>query len=95
MVLPAVVIVLAVALGAMQVAGEQSRLQSAASDAARSLGRGDTSGFEAVRLVSARASIVESQHDDLACVTVTAPANLSAFIRVTLSANACALDDGR
>ncbi len=92
-VLPAVVLVLAVALGAMQLAGEQLRLQGATADAARLLGRGDPGATARVQQVAVDAQLSESRQGDLVCAEARAPVSLGILIGITLSASACALDD--
>jgi hypothetical protein len=94
-VVPAVVLVLAFALGAMQLAGEQVRLQAAVAQAARSYGRGDAGASEPIVQVAAHAEISRIRRGELVCVTATAPANLGILIGITLIAHNCALDDGQ
>ena len=97
-VIPAVILVLAAALGCMQVAGEQLRLQDATADAARSLARGDGSGHASGRLHKAVAGATFSvQHrGDLLCVTARARSSAGAGLLslLTVRATACALDGG-
>ena len=90
---PAVVLVLAIALAALQLTGEQVRLQAAVAQAARSVGRGET-GSDPVREVSPGAAVAESQRGDLLCVTATVPATLGILVGIRLSATSCALGDG-
>jgi Flp pilus assembly protein TadG len=92
-VLPAVVLVFAVALGGMQIAGEQLRLQSAVADAARMLGRGDSGAASRVRDAASGARLSESRQGDLVCATARAPTSLGFLFAITLSASSCALDD--
>jgi hypothetical protein len=87
--LPAVVLVLAGCLSAMQVAGQQLRLQDAAALAARSAARGDGTGV-AARLVPA-STVSRWTDGDLECVTLSAPGLLG----LELSATSCALGGGR
>ena len=91
--LPAVVLLLGLALAALQLVGEQLRLQSAVTDAARVLGRGEAlsqSGFgEAVP----GASVAVSRHDGLVCARSQTPAALGVLAGIQLTAAACALDD--
>jgi Flp pilus assembly protein TadG len=93
-VVPAVVLVLAFALGALQLAGEQLRLQSAVSDAARSAGRGDPLDGP-IEQVSTQAIVRADDRANLVCVQATAPANLGILVGITLSATSCALADGQ
>ncbi|MCU1421850.1 MAG: hypothetical protein JWN36_1501 [Microbacteriaceae bacterium] len=83
--MPAVVIVLACALGAMQLVTEQLRLQDAAAVAARTLARGDPG-----------ASISSAGTDGLVCVTATARGHgLPPLGALALTARSCALgNDG-
>ncbi|TAL45110.1 MAG: hypothetical protein EPN91_03010 [Salinibacterium sp.] len=92
--LPAVVIVLAGCLSAMQIAGLQLRLQDAAASAARSVARGEGEGVAATRAsrMVAGASLSERAAGDLDCVTLRAP---SALPGLNLTASSCALSGGR
>jgi Flp pilus assembly protein TadG len=95
-VIPAIVLVLAVALATMQLAGAQLRLQAAAADAARMLGRGDGAGSAQSAVARAVVGASLSRHDrgDLVCVDARAPVRLGVLPGLTLRASACALDDG-
>jgi hypothetical protein len=88
-VLPAVVVVLACCLSAMQVAGQQLRLQDAAALAARSAARDDGTGV-AARLVPG-STVSRWTDGELECVTLTAPAVLG----LELAASSCAAGGGR
>jgi hypothetical protein len=88
--LPAVILVLAIALGGMQLAGEQLRLQGAVADAARILGAGATA---VVHRVSPRARLTDSRHGDLVCAAAGAPGSLGLLPAVMVRAKACALSD--
>jgi Flp pilus assembly protein TadG len=90
--LPAVVVVVAVAVGALTGAARQVRLQDAVADAARLSARGesDQRATEAVVAAVAGASVDISRRGDLVCVTASAPALLG--LRVT--AAGCALAGG-
>lgn len=95
---PAVLGVVALLLGGVQVAALQVRAQDAASDAARGLGRGDSVAAVTARLErqvpSARLSSWVS--GDLRCVRVeVAPAGAAALLGLRARADACALDDAR
>lgn len=92
--LPAVVLVLACCLSGFSVAGQQLRLQDAAALAARTLARGGDPQALAARLVPA-AHVTRSADDDLDCVTLSAPANLTALLPIMLTARSCALGGGR
>ena len=95
MALPAVVIVLACALGGISLAGEQLRLQGAAFEAARLLGRGDPGALQRVRAVDPDSTLVMRRSGDAICADVIARASLGVLSGIILSASACALDDGR
>jgi Flp pilus assembly protein TadG len=90
--LPAVVIVLAACLGAVQLVGAQVRVQDAASQAARSLARGDDPAPALEALPGAR--LAASARGDLECATVSVPARALGGIEVRLSATGCALGGG-
>jgi hypothetical protein len=88
-VLPGVVLVLACCLSAMQVAGQQLRLQDAAALAARASARGDDTSV-AARLVPG-STVSRWTDGDLDCVSLTAPALLG----LELTASSCAAGGGR
>lgn len=95
---PAVLGVVALLLGGVQVAGLQLRAQDAAADAARGLGRGDSAAAVAARLELqvAGASLSSWVDGDLRCVRVdVAPAGVAALLGLRARAGACALDDAR
>lgn len=94
---PAVLGVVALLLGGVQVAGLQVRAQDAAADAARGLGRGDSAAAVATRLQrQVPGAVLSSWVDgDLRCVRVeVAPAGAAAILGLRARAGACALDDG-
>ena len=96
--MPAVLLVLAVLLGGIQLAGLQLRAQDAAADAARSWARGESgavvAGHLSQQLPGARAS--RSSRGDLVCATVRASARgAAARLGVSVAASACALGGGR
>lgn len=95
---PAVLGVVALLLGGVQVASLQVRAQDAASDAARGLGRGDSAAAVAGRLERqlAGASLSSWVDGDLRCVQVeAAPAGPAAVLGLRARGRSCALDDGR
>jgi Flp pilus assembly protein TadG len=92
-VMPAVILVLAVALGSMQIAGEQLRLQSAVADAARMVGRGDSSAGARVQAAAPGARLTENVRGSLVCASARAPTSFGPLFGLTLSATSCALDD--
>ncbi|MCU1510149.1 MAG: hypothetical protein JWQ12_2414 [Glaciihabitans sp.] len=95
-VLPAVLLVLAIALGSLQVAGEQLRLQQGVADASRLLARGDD-GAASLSAAVPNATLAQRRQGDLVCATATAPASfgVGAVPGIQLHASACALAGGR
>ncbi|QEO08698.1 TadE family type IV pilus minor pilin [Protaetiibacter larvae] len=93
--LPAVVLVLAVCLGAVGAGSQQLRLQDAAAVAARALGRG--APFDAAAVGLDPGTTTERWTDaGLVCVRLTAAARGPAGIAgLRLSAASCAADAGR
>ena len=94
--LPAVLLVLATMLGGVQLGTLQLRLQDAAADAARSLGRGDSAPALASRISrqapSARWSVTRPA--GLVCVHLAASAAPPAgVLGLSASATSCALDE--
>ena len=93
---PAVLGVVALLLGGVQVAGLQMRAQDAAADAARGFGRGDSAAVVATRLERQvpGAALSNWSDGDLRCVRVeAAPAGPVAVLGLRARAGACALDD--
>lgn len=93
---PAALGVVALLLGGVQVAGLQVRVQDAAADAARGLGRGDAPSAVASRLQQQVPGAGYSSWPDgeLRCVRVeAAPAGPAAVLGLRARAEACALDD--
>lgn len=97
-VIPAVILILAFGLTSLQLAGQQVRLQDAAADAARILGRGDSPALatSVARRAAAGARITTSHPSGLVCATVRAPAPspVGTVLGLTLAATSCALDAG-
>ena len=91
--LPAVVLVLGLALAAMQLVGEQVRLQVAVADVARVLGRGDAGSLVDLQQAAPGATLVTTRPDGLVCARARAPAALGVIVGIELTASACALDD--
>ncbi|GAA4153758.1 TadE family type IV pilus minor pilin [Leifsonia shinshuensis] len=88
--LPAVLLCLALCVGAIQASAQQARLLDHAASAARLLGRGDTAPGPpdgATRSVGTEGGLL--------CVTVTAPSRAGGIgaLGLTVSARSCALDD--
>jgi hypothetical protein len=94
-VLPAVVLVLGCALGAMQLAAEQLRLQGADAAAARLLGRGDPGARALVLAVNPDATFVVRSSGDVICAESSAPGSIGILLGITITASACALDDSQ
>jgi Flp pilus assembly protein TadG len=91
-VMPAVVIVLACALGTMQLVTEQLRLQDAAAVAARTLARGDPGAAARAAAAAPGASITHAENDGLICVTATARGHgLPPLGAIMLGARSCSL----
>ncbi|MBB2975088.1 Flp pilus assembly protein TadG [Microbacterium endophyticum] len=93
--LPAVLVVVALAVGTLGAASRHVRLQDAAADAARWVARGEdaTSAIALVGdAVSGAAASIE-QRGDLVCVVASAPAGV-ALAFVELHASSCALAGG-
>lgn len=94
-VIPAVILVLACVLGALQLVGQQLRLQDAAADAARIAARGEPqlAAHQAGRLVPG-AVLTSENRDGLVCVRLRAPAGVAGVLlgAVALTASGCALD---
>lgn len=88
--LPAVLLCLALCVGAVQAAGQQARLRDHAAAAARLIGRGDPPPEPprgATRTIGSEGLLV--------CVTVSAPSSAVglAAVGATVSARSCVLDD--
>jgi len=94
--LPVVVLMIGVVLGCGAVGAQLVRVQDAAADVARLLGRGDTTADALAfseRAVPAGALTVE-RRDGLVCVQLRAPARVMLTLPVVqLHGTACALDD--
>jgi len=91
---PAVLGVVALLLGGVQVAALQVRAQDAAADAARGLGRGDAPATVAARLDRQvpGATLAQWVDGDLTCVRVeVAPAGPVAALGLRAGADSCAL----
>jgi hypothetical protein len=95
--LPALALILAIAVGAILVAGLQVRAQDAAADAARGLARGDSTGVVGARLDRhlPGASLESWREGDLVCVRVSiAPAGTVGLVGVRARGQSCALGGG-
>jgi hypothetical protein len=95
-VVPAVVVVLAVSLGGLQLATQQLRLQDAAALVARDAARGaDTAGLADSLVPGSKARL--ERRGDLVCAHVTGRGTrVSALLgAATITATSCALAGGR
>lgn len=97
--MPAVLLVLAVTIGAQGAAAHQVRLADAAADAARALGRGESAAAaDAVaQRIAPGLALTVSSRGDLVCAEVTKPLALPGgrATSIRLAAHACALGGGR
>jgi hypothetical protein len=93
--LPVVVVVLAACLGGLAIAGAQVRAHDTAADAARLLGRGESSAIaqQHVSRAIAGATLSISRPTELVCATVRVEQRLL-LVPITLAASSCALDGG-
>jgi len=91
---PAIVLVLALGVGALAACGRQVRLQDAAADAARLVARDEPEGaaLELVSAVAVGAAASIARRGDVVCVEAEAPAR---FPLPALRASSCALAGGR
>ena len=88
-VIPAVLVVLLLCLGGVQVSGQQVRLADAAAQTARSLARGDglAQATALARQLVGGAAVSMDQRGDAVCVRLSAPGALG----ITVTAGSCAL----
>ncbi|WP_309065399.1 TadE family type IV pilus minor pilin [Microbacterium sp.] len=94
--LPAVLLALLLGAGALSAAARQVALQDAAADAARLLGRGESSS-RAAGVVSHAvdgARLASREQGELVCVTASAELRVGRLISVPLRADSCALSGG-
>ena len=93
--LPAVLVVLACCLGAVQVVGQQVRITDAAADIARLLARGDSAAPAAGLLaaVGPGAALAQDRQGEFVCARLSAPSAFAPFAAagLTLAARSCAL----
>ena len=92
MALPAIILVLALGLGALVAGAAAVRLEHIAAESARLLGRGDEQHARAV-VMDAGADLSFDRTDRLVCVDVSAPVPLPIALG-PLRAHACALGGG-
>ncbi|MCS5716724.1 hypothetical protein N1027_01080 [Herbiconiux sp. CPCC 205763] len=96
MILPAVAVVLALAVGVVQLGAVRVALTDAAADAARILGRGDSESLAASRVARAQPGAQMSVEHLGSVVCVTARAEVSPGLLGALfsfDGRGCALDD--
>ncbi|WP_395243834.1 TadE family type IV pilus minor pilin [Agromyces sp. MMS24-K17] len=93
--LPAVALVLAACLGAVQLGAQQVRLTDAAADAARALARGESSGDAAAiaNRVAGRADLSAVRDGRFLCVTLGADGG-GVLAPFRLHAESCAVAGG-
>lgn len=95
--LPAVALVLALCLGAVQVVARQVRLTDAAADAARALGRGESSAVAhgiAERVAGGGTGLGVAHEPPLVCATLTATGGAGLLAAIPLRAESCAVAGG-
>ena len=94
--LPAVVLTLALGLGALATAELQVRLQDAAADAARLVARGEPDGRADAVVADAvqDAGAHIERRRELVCVTASATVRAGGLLPLTLRASSCALAGG-
>ncbi|MDQ0743873.1 Flp pilus assembly protein TadG [Clavibacter sp. B3I6] len=93
-VLPAVVLVLGLCLGAVQTVGQQVMLTSAAAEAARSLGRGEDAATATARIAGAAggAAMAVDRSGRTVCVELSAPSSFrpAGAVGLRVAARGCA-----
>lgn len=96
MVLPAVVVMLALCVGAVSAGAQHVRLQDAAADAARLVARGepDDRARDVVVGQVDRAGTRIDRRGDLVCVTAQSTTRIAGVLPVSLAATSCALSGG-
>ncbi len=94
---PALLLVLGLCLGAVQLVGQQLRLTDAAADAARSAARGDDPARVAalVAHTAPAAGLSLSVQGDFVCAELSSQAGVAlGFFGVQIAASSCALGGG-
>jgi len=92
--MPAVLLVLAVVLGGVQLGGLKLRLESAAAVAARLVARG-SAAEPALAGVGAPASLTREDRDGLVCVRLSArPPGVADVLGIGVSGSGCAIAEG-
>lgn len=94
--LPAVALVLLLGAGALGAAARQVSLQDAVADAARLLGRGESTAtaFAAVTASVGDARVSSEIRGDLTCVSARVDTFIGRVIHIPLTASSCALSGG-
>ena len=95
-IVPAVLLVLAFGLGAIEVVVQQARLTDAAADGARSLARGDGEGVARSNIAGAvgQSMVSVSRSGDFVCVALAQKAaGPAALTGLTVQGRGCALGD--
>lgn len=94
--LPAVVLTLLLGAGALGAAARQVSLQDAVADAARLLGRGESTAtaYGAVTASVSDAQVSSEERGDLSCVSARIDAVIGRIIHIPLTATSCALSGG-
>lgn len=95
--LPAIMLVLAFCLAAMQLASLQIRVQDAAALAARSIARDDEASVALAAQLVPGITFARSQRGELVCVSAVAPAagGATPVLGIRVRAISCALGGGR
>jgi Flp pilus assembly protein TadG len=94
--LPAIMLVLAFCLAAMQLASVQIRVQDAAALAARSIARDDEASLALAAQLVPGVTFARSQRGELVCVTAVAPAagGATPVLGIRVQAISCGLGGG-
>ncbi|MCD2499017.1 MULTISPECIES: TadE family type IV pilus minor pilin [Microbacterium] len=94
--LPAVLLVLALAIGAVAAQAQRVLLQDAVADAARLLARGEDAGRVARAVTDAvpQAHTESASEGERVCMSASAPVRLFGATTITIAARACALSGG-
>lgn len=93
-VVPAVILILVVCLGTVNLAGRRLTLQDAASDTARILARGEpTAAAARARQLVPGVAVDRQSRDGMVCATLSVPVAVAGGLlgAVTLTASNCAL----
>ena len=95
---PAIVLVLALCLGALQAVTHQLRIADAAAGAARGLGRGDDDAtvLGRARIEVGTVSLSTEREGEFVCARLSSPCPPGPFtvVGLTISARSCALQGG-